>query len=180
MSCDLTLGRTEPCKDKIGGIKEVYFINFGDMPLADITYDLTDTDVIDSVGTSIPAFKYEVRGASSFTQNIQSNPENGTTVFNQVVSLTLKGLTKEDHKELKLLSFGRPHIVVRDYNDNYFLAGLENGCEVTEGTIVTGQAMGDLSGYTLTLTGNEPVPANFIIPSTPSAGVMVDAGFTVT
>ena len=34
--------------------------------------------------------------------------------------------------------------------------------DVTGGTIVTGGAMGDLSGYTLTLTGMEKVPANFL------------------
>jgi hypothetical protein len=33
---------------------------------------------------------------------------------------------------------------------------------VSGGTIVTGAAMGDLSGYTLTLTGMETTPANFM------------------
>ena len=52
--------------------------------------------------------------------------------------------------------------MVEDYNGNVFVAGLEHGMEVTGGTIVTGGAMGDLSGYTLTLTGMERKPANFI------------------
>jgi hypothetical protein len=45
---------------------------------------------------------------------------------------------------------------------------------MTAGTIVTGQAYGDLSGYTAVFTGNEPLPANFITGSTlanPFAGV---------
>ena len=29
MACDITLGRTEPCKDSVGGIKAVYFVDFG-------------------------------------------------------------------------------------------------------------------------------------------------------
>ena len=45
--------------------------------------------------------------------------------------------------------------------------GLEHGADVSGGTIVTGGAMGDLSGYTLTLTGQELEPANFV--STPTA-----------
>ena len=45
--------------------------------------------------------------------------------------------------------------------------------DVTGGTIVTGGAMGDLSGYTLTLTGQEKVAANFI------GDTLVAAGFTV-
>jgi len=51
--------------------------------------------------------------------------------------------------------------------------GLLHGAEVTGGTIVTGAAMGDLSGYTLTLTAQEQVPANFLDASLASAGVTV-------
>ena len=40
--------------------------------------------------------------------------------------------------------------------------GAEHGAEVNGGTIVTGAAMGDLSGYTLTLNAQEQLPANFL------------------
>ena len=36
--------------------------------------------------------------------------------------------------------------------------GAEHDADVSGGTIVTGAAMGDLSGYTLTLTGMETKP----------------------
>ena len=160
MGCTLALGRKEPCKDSVGGIRAVYFADFGD--LGAIT---ESNDVISAFGGAPTVYQYEVKGTSSFTQNIQSNRENGTTAFEQVVELTLHKLTKEDHKELKVLSFGRPHVLVEDYNGNVFVAGLEHGMEVTGGTIVTGGAMGDLSGYTLTLTGMERKPANFIAVS---------------
>lgn len=160
MACTLSKGRKEPCKDVVGGIRAVYFADFGD--LGAITYDLTDTDVIDTFAGAPTVYEYEVKGTSSFTQNIQSNRENGTTAFEQVLELTLHKLTKEDHKELAVLAFGRPHVLVEDYNGNVFVAGLEHGMEVTGGTIVTGGAMGDLSGYTLTLSGMERKPANFI------------------
>jgi hypothetical protein len=158
--CTLALGRKEPCKDVVGGIRAVYFANYG--ALGAIAPNATDDDVIDAFGGDPVFYQYEVKGTSSFTQNIQSNRENGTTAFEQVVELTLHKLTKEDHKELKVLAFGRPHVLVEDYNGNVFVAGLEHGMEVTGGTIVTGAAMGDLSGYTLTLTGMERKPANFI------------------
>jgi hypothetical protein len=162
MACDLSLGRKEPCKDSVGGIKAVYFIDFDDITIA---YDTTDTDLVDDLGT-VTAYKYELKGNSSFEQAITSSRENGTTFFDQTLNITLKKLTKEDHKELKILSYGRPHIVVHDYNGNAFLMGAEHGCEVTGGTIVTGAAMGDLSGYTLTLNAQEQVPANFLEGST--------------
>jgi hypothetical protein len=174
MSCDLTLGRKEVCKDSVGGLNAVYFVNFGD--LGALTYDGTNTDVIEAVAGTPDAFKYELKGASTFTQNINSSREAGTTFFEQVLELTFKKLTPKDHKELKLLSFARPHVIVEDYNGNFFLAGLEHGCDVTGGTIVTGGAMADLSGYTLTLTGMERVPANFLDTNPDSVGFTVVVG----
>lgn len=178
MSCDVSLGRLKPCKDSVGGIKNIYFVNFGDF--GQIDYNSTDTDVIDSLdGASAgltSAYKYEVHFSSSFTQNIQSSSENGTTAFEQVLEMTLHRLSKEDHKEIKMLAWGHPHVIVEDQNDNFFVAGLVNGMEVTGGTIVTGQALGDLSGYTLTLTGMERVPANFLASDLAAAGVSVVEG----
>tara|TARA_Y100001937_G_scaffold99451_1_gene135872 strand:- start:3945 stop:4493 length:549 start_codon:yes stop_codon:yes gene_type:complete len=170
MACDLTKGRKEPCKDVVGGIKAVYFMDYGDITIG---YDGVDTDVVDDLGT-VTAFKYEIKGNSSFEQTITSSRENGTTFFDQTLNLTLKKMTVQDHKELKLLSYGRPHVVVQDYNGNAFLMGAEHGADVTGGTIVTGAAMGDLSGYTLTLNAQEQTPANFLEGATeanPFAGL---------
>lgn len=175
MSCDkFSLGRLEPCKDSVGGLKAIYFVNFGD--LGAITYDVTNTDVIDAVAGNPDAYKYDIKGTSTFTQNIQSDRATGTTAFEQVLEITLKKLTIADHKELKLLSYGRPQVIVEDYNGNYFLAGLEHGMDVTGGTIVTGGAMNELSGYTLTLTGMERVPANFLGDTPTAVGFTVVAG----
>ena len=170
MACDLTRGRKEPCKDVVGGIKAVYFIDYGDITIA---YDATDTDLVEDLG-AVTAYKYEIKGNSSFEQAITSSRENGTTFFDQTLNLTLKKLSKEDNKELKLMSYGRPHIVVHDYNGNAFLMGAEHGAEVTGGTITTGAAMGDMSGYTLTFNAQEQVPANFLEGATeadPFAGL---------
>ena len=162
MSCDLSLGRKLPCKDVVGGIKAVYFIDYGDISIA---YDSTDTDLIEDLG-AVTAFKYELKGNSSFEQTFTSSRENGTTFFEQTLNLTLTKMTKEDHKELKLLAYGRPQVVVHDYNGNAFLMGAEHGAEVSGGTIVTGSGMAELSGYTLTLSAQEQVPANFLEGST--------------
>jgi hypothetical protein len=174
MSCDITRGRKEVCKDSVGGLKAVYFVNYGEP--TGITYDATDTDVITAVAGTPDAFKYELKGASTFTQNINSSRENGTTFFEQVLELTFKKLTPKDNKELKLLSYGRPHVIVEDNNGNFFLFGLEHGMDVTGGTIVSGGAMGDLSGYTLTLTGMEKVPANFLDANPTTTGFTVVLG----
>mgnify|MGYP003649240986 CR=1 FL=1 len=175
MACEtISLGRLKPCKDSVGGIQAIYFINYGSME--PITYDVTDTDVIDSIGTEVPAYKYDVHFASSLTQNIQSSTENGTVAFEQVLEISMPKLSKEDNKEIKLIAYGHPHIVVEDQNGSFFLAGAVNGMEVTGGTIVTGTAMGDMSGYTLTLTGMERTPANFLMADLVTAGGSVVVG----
>lgn len=177
MACDLTRGRKEPCKDVVGGLRAVYFTDFGDFG----TVTQTGDEITNMSGT-FTAFKYEVKGNSSFEQTITSSRENGTTFFEQTLNLTLHKLSKEDHAEIKLLAFGRPHVAVEDYNGNVFVMGLEHGADVSGGTIVTGAAMGDLSGYTLTLTGQELKPANFVANPTaadPYDG-MTSATVTVT
>ena len=177
MACDLTRGRKEPCKDVVGGLRAVYFTDFGDFGTVTQTAD----EITDMTGT-FTAYKYEVKGNSSFEQTITSSRENGTTFFEQTLNLTLHKLTKEDHAEIKLLAYGRPHVAVEDYNGNVFVMGLQHGADVSGGTIVTGAAMGDLSGYTLTLTGQELKPANFVAGATsadPYAG-MTSATPTIT
>jgi hypothetical protein len=175
MACDISLGRLEPCKDSNGGLKAVYFVNWGDV--ISFTYGSGDqTDAIasfDSDDASVNAYRYELKGNSSFTQTITSSRENGTTFFQQELALTLKKLSIVDNKQIKLLAYGRPQVIVEDNNGNLFYCGTEHGMDVTGGTIVSGAAMGDLSGYTLTLTGMEPVPANFLLND------LTTTGFTV-
>jgi hypothetical protein len=174
MSCDISTGRLEPCKNSVGGLTAVYFVNYGDA--TGYTYDLVDTDVIDLVAGTPTAYKYELKGTSSFTQNINASRDNGTVFFEQVLELSLKKLTMKDHRNIKLLAYGRPQVLVEDYNGNVFYCGLKNGMDVTGGTIVTGAAMGDMSGYTLTLTGMEQVPANFLGAAITAAGFTVVTG----
>ena len=161
MACTLTLGRKEPCKDVVGGLKNVYFVDFGNLGTVTETSDEI-TNMTGDSSNNLTAYKYELKGNSSFEQAITASRENGTTFFDQTLSLTLKKLSKEDHKEIKLLAYGRPHIVVEDYNGNCMMMGLKNGADVNGGSIVTGAAMGDLSGYTLTFSAQEVLPANFM------------------
>ncbi len=159
---DLTVGRQEPGKNSVGGLKAVYFVTSGMLTPADLTYDVTNTDAIATATPVTTAVKYDLRGANSLDETIVSSREMGTTFFQLKLALKLKKLSMKDHKELKLLAFGRPQCVVEDNNGNYFFCGLKNGLDVTGGTIARGANLADLSGYTLELSGEEPVPANFL------------------
>ena len=143
MACNLTRSRAEACKDTVAGIKKIYFADFGTLG----TITSVDDEITDMTGTTVGAvdnsltlFTYEVKGNNSFETTVNASRENGTVFYEQVLNITLKKLTKEDHKELKLLAAGRPHVFVVDQNDNVFLMGKENGADVTAGTVSTGNA----------------------------------------
>ena len=164
MACLLTHGRAEVCKEFVGGIKSIYFINYGDMGA--ITYGTVNTDASDKISTiagTLSLYKYELKGANSFEQTITSSRENGTTFAEQTLTFTIKGLDATTTKQMKLLAWGRPHVVIKTNANNFFLAGLEHGMDVTTGLIANGTAMGDLNGYTLTLVGQEAIPANHLL-----------------
>lgn len=174
MACDISKGRLEPCKNSIGGLRAIYFSNFG--TLGAVTYDVTDTDVIDAVAGTPDAHKYDLKGDSTFEEAVNSDRTTGTTFFTQTLTLNLKKLTKTDHKELKLLIHGRTNVIVEDNNGNFFLAGLTRGMDVTGGSITTGASLGDMSGYSLTLEGEEPTPANFLGDDPTTVGFTVVLG----
>jgi hypothetical protein len=170
MSCDISHGRLEPCKDVVGGLKNIYVLNYGLYDETDITYDATTGYEDQITAITLPAlssiYKFELKGTNSFETTITSSRENGTTFFEQVLSVQLKKQDAITHKQVKLLSYGRPNIIVETNAGQYFIAGLLRGMDVTAGTISNGTNLGDMSGYSLTFTGQEAVPANILDAST--------------
>lgn len=162
MACDIANGRLEVCKDAVGGIDAIYFINFGDYAYpTDVTY-VTGTDTIDAVANVTSLYKYELKGTNTFDQVITSSRENGTSFVEQTLTVTLKKQDAATHKNVKLLSYGRPNIVIKNRNNQFFLAGIEHGMEITTANVSNGTAMGDLNGYTLTFVGTEKLLANLL------------------
>lgn len=164
MACDITHGRLEQCKDVVGGLQTIYILNYGLFdPIADVVY-VGATDEISTITlpANTPVYKFELKGTNSFETTITSSRENGTTFFEQVLGVTLKKQDVQTHKEVKLLTYGRPNIIVRTNANQFFIAGLTRGMDVTAGTIGNGTNLGDMNGYSLTFTGQEAVPANFL------------------
>jgi hypothetical protein len=164
MSCDIANGRLEACKDAISGLLNIYFINYGDLNTlsSSVVFDGDDQITTWYTATQINLYKYELKGANGFEQTIQTSRDNGTTFFDQVLTIQLKKQDAVTHKNVKLLAYGRPRIVVETRDHQFFLAGYDQGCDVTAGTVSSGTAMGDFNGYNLTFTGMEKSPAYFI------------------
>ena len=171
MSCTITTGRKLPCKSAFGGIKKVYFANFGDNAIGQITVAATGEASFDGTPTW---YEFDVKGNSSLETTVTSSRENGTTFYTQTLNLTLTFLDAETQQVLQTLAIGRPYIVVEDYYSNSFLVGAENGAECTGGTVVTGAAAGDLSGFTLTFEGMEEVAPFFLATAVTPSVTQID------
>ena len=159
MACALTTGRSLPCKSAFGGIKKVYFGDFGGITAVSLG---ADGEVATITGTQPDWYEYDVKGNSSLETTVTSSRENGTTFYTQTLNLTLTYLDAKTQNELQIIAVGRPYVVVEDYYGNQFLCGFENGMECTGGTTVTGAAAGDLSGFTLTMEGLEETAPYFL------------------
>jgi hypothetical protein len=160
MACTaLASGRSLACKENVGGIKAIYFATFGS--LGDLTVD-TDDSTVTAFGGTPTWYQWDVKGANSLEQTITASRDNGTVFYDQIVTAVFTKLDADTQEELLKIIGGRPHIVVEDYNGNKLLVGAYNGVDVNGGSIGTGAAMGDLSGYSLTLQGMEKLPAFFV------------------
>jgi hypothetical protein len=159
MACNLTAGRNEPCKDAIGGLQGVYFLNFA---TGSFTKDGSGEITAIPTASYASAYYYELKGNSSYTETVNTSRDNGTTFFSQELTLNLKKLSNEMHTQLKLLAYGRPKVVVQTKNGEAFLVGELEGADVTAGSIQTGAAVGDLYGYSVTLTATEKLPSAFL------------------
>lgn len=176
MACNITTGRNEPCKDSVGGLSGVYFINY-----TTASFTENGSGEITALPSGSILYYYELKGNSSYQEAVNSSRDNGTTFFNQELTLNLKKLTNEMTTALKTLAYGRPQIIVATNNGDALLVGRTEGADLTAGSIQTGGAFGDLYGYSgIVFTGMEKLPAAFLSGSTttnPLAGLT--ANYTV-
>jgi hypothetical protein len=175
MACNLSAGRNEVCKESVGGIQGVYFINF-----TTGSFTKNAGGEVTAVPSGSTLYYYELKGTSAYTETVNSSRETGTTFFSQELVLNLKKLTNEMTTQLKLMAYGRPQVIIWTMNGDALLVGEKEGADVTAGTIQTGGAMGDLYGYSVTLTGQERLPAAFLSGSTTTSALGgLTANYTV-
>jgi len=195
MACDITRGRLIDCKDQIGGLKAIYICKAYNNNISAVA-TISSTEMTDAgfdvwsaaSGSKTIVFKYDlVPNLSSMTVNVTSDNANGTTFFNQTLSVTLQKIDHDMTNELRLMAYARSQIFVQDENDNVFLLGIDGGCYVTGGTVITGTAKGDLTGYTLEWGAEErnaliqlPASAGAATPKYPFDGLDDEADLTIT
>jgi hypothetical protein len=156
MACDLTAGRQEVCKESVGGLAGVYFVNFQTG-----SFDKDGNGLVDGFPESgMNVYYYELKGTSAYTETVNTSRENGTTFFSQELVLNLKKLTNEMTTQLKLMAYGRPQIFVHTMQGDTLLVGEREGADVTAGTIQTGAGLGDLIRILCNLHWTRTIPSS--------------------
>tara|TARA_R110002012_G_scaffold9286_1_gene42885 strand:+ start:61 stop:651 length:591 start_codon:yes stop_codon:yes gene_type:complete len=172
MACDISNGRIEQCKDSVSGLKAIYIINYDKLNADTVVYNTTDAGKEDELKTWVPIddstalhlYKFELKStANGFNTSINTSRDNGTTFFEQTLVINLKRQDVVTTKNVKLLAYGRPRIVIRTMTDQFFLMGLDQGADMNAGTIASGNSLDSFNGYEgLTFVAQEELPANFI------------------
>lgn len=152
MACELTAGRLLDCKTSVGGIRTVLFMQVED-------YVPTYTSEVLTAIAAATGYRYELQKATgSLSEAISVSAENGTVFFENTLTIKLFKLTAAMRDELKLIVQNRLAVFVLDNNNSQWVVGEVNGAEITGGTSETGTSLGDLNGYTLTITTQEREP----------------------
>ena len=164
-TCDITSGFTLGCRDNTGGISNLYILSGSITSVTDVSEGL-----IGGITGSGEFFQFELfRQTSDFTEGITSTPENGTVFYEQTLNAVFFKLQSSTRNQVKVLAQNPNLKIIVETNNGtvdgvgrYWLLGEDRGMQLLSGTGATGTAFGDLNGYSLTFTGQEPNPASEI------------------
>ena len=175
-TCDIVSGFTLGCRDNTGGLKNIYILS-GSIGSTSGTEGLIS--VISGSGTF---YKFELtRQTGDFTETINASLENGTIFYEQTVNAPFHKLQSSTRNQIRTLAKNPDISMIVETNNSeggtvFFLLGESRGLSLSGGQAQTGTAFGDLQGYTLTFTGQEPEPASALSGSS-LVGVL--SGITV-
>ena len=186
MACGiLSKGRGLDCNRISGGIKYVYFGVYDqfDAPIQTVGIVQSAGEITDIEMGSNVLYRYTMPlGTASLSESITGSRENGTIFYTPTLNVILNRLTKEDQNQIKLLAatklicFVELNATLTNGHNVIVGLGTVNGMELDAGTMDSGAAWGDRSGYSLTITGMENKPFPMILDYTTTPFDNIDSG----
>jgi len=178
-SCYITTGYTLDCRtSSTGGLKNMWILGGANNSITG--YTVTNSQV-SAIGGSGTWFKFQLpKQAASLTENLGVNTTSQSVTFQPelVVNLPKLDTTLRD-VFVDLVSQNEIYALVEDNNNRYWLVFLDNGGQVTAGSLATGQAYTDLNGASaLTMGGGEPTSIREVDVTTTIGAVFTAGGFT--
>ena len=174
MACNLTSGRTEPCRDAVGGLKAIYLLDF-----VEDSFTVAAGEATSISADVTEVFKYELLAdGNTFVETFTADQNNGTSIYEQVLTVALKKQDKASADELALVVKSRPVVVIQSRDGSYKIQGISDGTVAT-GDIQSGGAKADFNGYNLTLTSTEVLPAPYLDSATITALVALESATNI-
>lgn len=172
----LSAGLDKSCDNNAGGVNKIYVTDFDNVTSFTIgaaTAPQTG-DWVDAITMNGSTKFYEIKtnkNVCNFTESVAIDLANGTTFFNQVITLELtrRETTKRTFIEKLIDGQKQLRLIVLDSNGNYWLFGYAEGSYVTAIEGGSGTAKADKNGYTVTFTAMEPDQAYQVDPTIVSA-----------
>lgn len=144
MACALTSGYTLDCRESVGGIIELYFIEAGNVTTITEASGVV-TGITKASGKVFRKYEQE-QDVAFFVENLNSNVQNGTIFYQQELTLVINKMATAVRNELLLLNKNRLIGIAKDANGSYWLLGKTRFLRSTAATL-------DLVPHLLTVTG---------------------------
>jgi hypothetical protein len=154
MSCAITSGYTIDCRDAVGGIDAVFFIEY------DGVSSMTDasgviTAITKATGKRFWKFEVPTRSTANATSNPVGSTENGTLFFEQTITFPVNKRDATTRNIVTELAKNRVIAVTKDKDGSYRMYFKDYGGYLGQSTGQTGAAAGDANGYVLNFEGQE-------------------------
>ena len=153
MACSQVLnGIAADCQTNVGGVREVYIANYGDVT----TIEVDDSSNMIKTITMAETAKFKKyafkKNTSSMTSTLNVDPANGVNFVQTDLSLVFAKQETVKRMEIAKLSLGELRIIVLDANGKYWFLGQEEFVSATAGTAETGTNRTEGNRYSITLT----------------------------
>lgn len=178
-SCYISTGYTLDCRTaSTGGLKTAWILGGVNNSITGYTVTNSQVSAIGGTGTW---FKFQLpKQAASLTETLGVNDTAQSVTFQPELIINLPKLdTTLRDVFVDLVSQNEIYALVEDNNNRYWLVGLDNGLQVSAGSLQTGQAYTDLNGANaLTMSGGEPTSIREVDVTTTIGDVFTTGGFT--
>lgn len=156
-----------PCKDNMGGIKEVYIAKSADVTAKTLNTEASQIATITMESDAkFKTYKFR-KGTANMTSTASSDEAIGN--FSVTTELALQFSKMETSKRLEIMAMCLEdvEVIVLDFNGRYWYLGYDYPVTVTAATAQTGTAATDLNGYNVTLSDTSAefpfeVPADIV------------------
>ena len=174
MACLINSALALDCMNAMGGLKTAYILGG----------EITSTTVVAGEITAIAGIGsfYEFQLAKDtafFSEAINVSNTAGSVYYEGVLTMILQKMDAEKRNQILLLAANRDlKIAFVDQQDITWVMGLTRGSVMSASNAATGTAVGDMNGYTLSFTCQEPAAAYPIVAGSDLSDI-VGGGLTV-